>query len=107
CAVHEGLCYAADFDGMFFCLDAKTGKKIWDHDLRGDTWSSPYWVNGHVYMGNEKGEVHIFKHGKKKQLVRKINMGRVAKVRATPVAAGGVLYVMTENPTRLYAIASK
>jgi outer membrane protein assembly factor BamB len=107
CAVHDGLCYACDFDGWFFCLDARTGKKRWHHELGADTWSSPYWVNGHIYMGNERGDIHIFKHGKTKQLVRKISMGSTGtKVRVTPVAVGGVLYVMTENPCRLYAISN-
>jgi outer membrane protein assembly factor BamB len=107
CAVHDGLCYAADFDGYFYCFDAHTGKKYWEHELNADTWSSPYWVDGHVYMGNERGEIHIFRHGKTKKLVRKISMGFSPKVRATPVVANGVLYVMTENPCRLYAISAK
>jgi outer membrane protein assembly factor BamB len=29
CAVHEGLCYAADYDGYIYCLDAKTGEEYW------------------------------------------------------------------------------
>ena len=70
-----------------------------------DTWSSPYVVDGHVYIGNENGEVHIFKHGRSKQLVRKVRMK--GKVRATPVACNGVLYVMPENPCKLYAIKTK
>jgi outer membrane protein assembly factor BamB len=107
CAVHDGLCYAADCDGMFFCLDARTGGKLWEHDLGGDTWSSPYWVDGHVYVGNERGEVHIFKHGRTRKLVRKVRMGRAARVRATPVAANGVLFLVTENPCKLWAIAHR
>jgi len=106
CAVHEGLCYACDFDGVFHCFDARTGKLHWEEELGADTWSSPYVVDGHVYIGNERGEVHIFRHGNKKDLVRKVSMGRTARVRATPVAVDGVLYVMTENPCRLYAIAA-
>jgi outer membrane protein assembly factor BamB len=107
CAVHDGLCYAADFDGVLACLDARTGKKYWEHNLGARTWSSPYWVGGHVYVGNEAGNVHVFAHGKTRKLVRRISMGTGVQVRATPVAAGGVLYVVTDNPARLYAIARR
>ena len=55
-----------------------------------------------MYIGNEKGQVLIFKHGKTKKLVKTVQMA--GKVRATPVANNGVLYVMTENPCRLWAI---
>lgn len=102
CAVHDGLCCTADFDGNFYCLDAATGKLHWTTSLGADTWSSPYVVDGHVYIGNENGEIHIFKHGKKMQLVKKVKMR--GKVRATPVAVNGVLYVLTENPCKLWAI---
>jgi outer membrane protein assembly factor BamB len=107
CAVHGGLCYAADLDGVLVCLDARTGKKYWEHRLGAGTWSSPYWVGGHVYIGNEAGTVHVFAHGETRKLVRRISMGAGTPVRATPVAANGVLYVVTENPARLYAIARR
>jgi outer membrane protein assembly factor BamB len=108
CAVHDGLCYAADFGGRFFCLDARTGKKLWDHDLGAETWCSPYWVGGHVYIGNDRGEVHIFKHGRHKHLAGKVNMGGPkTRVRTAPVACNGVLYITTEEPGRLWAIARR
>jgi outer membrane protein assembly factor BamB len=107
CAVDSGLCYACDFDGFLFCFDAKTGKKHWEHELGGDTWCSPTIIDGKVYIGNEKSEMHIFKLDKEKKLIRKVKMGGNSKVRATPIAVNGVLYVMTENPCRLYAIQEK
>lgn len=105
CAVHEGLCYVGEFDGVLHCLDAETGKKYWEYELGADTWSSPYLVDGHVYIGTENGTMHILKHGKKLEVVRKIPMRGI--IRATPVACNGVLYVMTENPCRLWAIKQK
>jgi outer membrane protein assembly factor BamB len=110
CAVHDGLCYAADFDGIVYCFDARTGKLYWKEQMTSDdepsdTWSSPCWVDGHVYIGCEFGEMHIFKHGKTKELVKRIKMR--GKIRATPVAVNGVLYVMTENPCKLWAIKAK
>jgi outer membrane protein assembly factor BamB len=105
CSVHDGLCYAAEYDGVVHCLDAKTGKKYWEHEMRADTWSSPYWVDGKIYEGNENGRVFIFQHGKTKKIVGQVQMQ--GKVRATPVVANGVMYVITENPCKLWAISAK
>lgn len=105
CAVDNGLCYAGELDGVLHCFNANTGEKLWEHELNGDTWSSPYVVDGHVFIGNDAGVMHVFKHSKTKQLVRKINMK--GRIRSTPVACNGVLYVMTENPCKLFAIKTK
>lgn len=101
CAVHDGLCYAAQLLGIIHCLDAETGKVYWEHDTRKQSWSSPYYADGKVYFGNDDDQVYVFAHGKTKKLLATNEMG--GHVRASPVAANGVLYVMTEN--KLYAIA--
>src|SRR5262249_51926346 len=101
-AVHDGLIYPSELDGWVHCLDARTGQKYWDHDMQADTWSSPYWVDGKVYVGNDGGRMHVFAHGKEKKLLRVISMK--GKIRATPVVVGGVMYLITENPCKLYAI---
>src|SRR5205085_2248246 len=66
CAIHDGLCYASDLLGYFYCLDAKTGQKLWGHDMKAETWASPYWVDGKVYVGTADGDIFIFKHGRQK-----------------------------------------
>ena len=98
CALHEGLCYAADLGGTLFCLDADTGKLYWSHETGGMTWSSPYFVDGKVYFGNDDNILYIFEHGKTKKLISENDME--SRVRATPVAANGTLFVMTENKLR-------
>jgi len=105
CAIDKGLCYACDFEGNFVCLDAATGKVHWEYELGNDTWSSPYVVDGKVYIGNEGGEVHIFEHAPKMKLIKKVEMRGL--IRVTPVANNGVLYVVTENPCLLWAIKTK
>jgi outer membrane protein assembly factor BamB len=105
CAVHDGLLYECEYDGVLHCIDARTGKQYWEHSLKADSWSSPYWVDGHVYIGNEGGTMFIFEHGKEKKIVAEVEMK--GKIRATPVAVNGVLYVMTENPCKLIAITKK
>src|SRR5262249_20827111 len=101
-AVHDGLVYIAELAGFLHCLDAKTGKKLWDHDLKASVWGSPYWVDGKVYLGNEDGDVYVFAHGREKKLLATNEMKR--SVKSTPVAAGGVLYVQTDS--HLFAIAN-
>lgn len=104
CAVYDGLLFAGDFDGRVFCFDAKTGKKHWEHEMEADNWSSPFVVDGKVYVGNDDGVMHIFDASSKLK-VKKVKMK--GKIRVTPVAVSGVLYVMTENPTKLWAIKTK
>lgn len=103
CAIHDGLLYTGELAGYVHCLDAKTGKKYWDYNMNAATWSSPYWVDGKIFFGNDDGKILVFTHGKELKEPEAIDMG--AKIRATPVAAGGALYVMSE--TKLFAITKK
>jgi outer membrane protein assembly factor BamB len=102
--VHDGLVYASEYDGILHCLDANTGQEHWNHDMRADCWSSPYWVDGKVYLGNEKGQILVFEHGKTKKLLSTVDMDGL--VRATPVVVNGTMYVIQENPTKMFAIAA-
>jgi outer membrane protein assembly factor BamB len=103
CAIHDGLCYAADLDGFFYCFDAKTGKLYWDHDLKAELWSSPYWVDGKIYVGTNDSEVHVFAHGKEKKLLATNEVEH--QVKSPVVVANGILYVMTDSV--LFAISGK
>ncbi|OAI41862.1 hypothetical protein AYO40_02115 [Planctomycetaceae bacterium SCGC AG-212-D15] len=103
CAIHQGLLYVADLDGFFYCFDAATGKKYWDHDFKATVWSSPYYADGKVYLGTDDAEVHAFAAGKEKKLLATNDMER--PVKGPVVVAGGVLYVMTDSV--LYAISGK
>lgn len=103
CAIKDDILYIAELEGYLHCLDANTGKAFWVHDTKAQTWSSTYWADNKVYLGNESGTLFVFAHGKEKKLLAENAMG--ARVRATPVAAGNVLYVMTEN--KLWALRNK
>ncbi len=103
-AVHDGLVYVVELEGYIHCLDARTGKKYWDHQLGAETWSSPYLVAGKVLVGNDDGQLFVFEHGKEKKDPKVIEM-EAGRLRATPTVLDGVLYVMSEN--RLFAIGGK
>jgi outer membrane protein assembly factor BamB len=100
CAIVDDILYVSELLGILHCMDANTGKVHWEHNTGNENWSSPYYADGKVYQGNDDGVVFVFEHGTKLKLLAENNMG--SAVRATPVAANGVLYVMTEN--KLFAI---
>src|SRR5262249_56152188 len=93
CAICDGLLYVAELAGYLYCLDAATGRKLWEHDLKGAVWGSAYCADRKVYVGTEDGEVWIFKHGGLKQLLNKVDMEE--PIPPTPVAPTALLYIMT------------
>ncbi len=99
-AVHDGLVYAAEMGGFLHCIDAKTGKQVWEYDFVGSTWCSPYYVDGKIFMGTDQ-DLYLFEAGRKMVLLKKIDMGQAIKVPV--VVANGVLYV--NNGSTLFAIA--
>jgi outer membrane protein assembly factor BamB len=94
-AVADGLLYVADLAGFLYCFDAATGKLHWKHDLLAAVWGTATVIDGHVYIGNEDGDVLITKHSKEKEILGEYNMG--GPVYTTPTAANGVLYIATKS----------
>ena len=92
-----------DFSGFVHCLDAKTGRLHWVHDLLAQTWGSPLIVDGKVYIGDEDGTVTVFQHSREKKILSTINMENA--VYSAPIVANNVLYIA--NRTTLFAIAPK
>ena len=100
-AIKDGLIYLADFSGFLHCLDLKTGRPYWTHDMFAAIWGSPMLIGDKVYLGDEDGDVAVVEHGKTFKLVSEQNMG--SSVYATPVPANGTLFIMNRN--QLYALA--
>ncbi|HWB00818.1 MAG TPA: PQQ-binding-like beta-propeller repeat protein, partial [Pirellulales bacterium] len=101
-AVKDGLLFIPDFSGLFHCLDAKTGKVHWTHDLFAATWGSAMVVDGKVYVGDEEGKLTVFKQSAEKEVIAEIDMGN--SVYSTPVVANNTLFIA--NKDHLFAIAS-
>jgi outer membrane protein assembly factor BamB len=99
-AVKDGMVYLADFSGFLHCVDAKTGKPFWTHDMFAAIWGSPMLIGDKVYLGDEDGDVAVVEHSKTFKLVSEQNMG--SSVYATAVPANGKLIIMNRN--QLYAL---
>lgn len=105
-AIKDDLLYVADFSGLLHCLDAKgseDGQPIvhFTYDMLAQSWGSPLIADGHLYMGDEDGDVAIFELGaENNEPIEEINMG--SSVYSTPVAANETIYISTKD--KLFAI---
>lgn len=106
-AIKDDVLYIADFSGLFHCINAKTGKRNWIYDLLAQAWGSPLIVDGHVYIGDEDGDIAIFKHSADPKVamddeepINEVYMEN--SVYSTPIVANGVLYIA--NKSHLFAI---
>jgi outer membrane protein assembly factor BamB len=64
------------------------------------SWGSPLIVDGKVYVGDEDGDISVFRLAPGKELLAEINMGN--SVYSTPIVADGTLYIA--NKSHLFAI---
>jgi outer membrane protein assembly factor BamB len=100
-SIYDGMIFYPDFSGFLHCLDAKTGKPYWVHDVFAAVWSSPMVVDGKVYLGDEDGDISILQATREKKVIGEMNMG--SSVYCTPIPANGVLFIANRN--QLYAVA--
>jgi outer membrane protein assembly factor BamB len=100
-SVADGMVYIADFAGVVHCIEAATGKQLWQHDTEGHIWGSTLLADGRVYVGNDSGTLFMFAPGKDKKLLGQIDLKD--PIYSTPVVADGVLYIGTS--ANLYAVA--
>lgn len=99
-AIHDGVLYTCDLSGFFRAVDVRTGKTLWKHDMLSAVWSSPMVVDGKIYMGDEDGDLVVFREGRKKEVLFETNME--SSVYTTPVAANGTLFIAARE--KLFAI---
>jgi outer membrane protein assembly factor BamB len=102
-AIKNDILVVADLAGLVHCLDAKTGRPHWTHDMMATVWSSPLVVDGKVYLGDEDGDMAVFELSAKKNLLAENSMGD--SVYSAAVVAGNTLFIATR--TRLLAIAAE
>jgi len=102
-AIQSGLLFVADFSGLLHCLDVKTGKPHWTYDMLAAAWGSPLIVEDKVYVGDEDGDIAIFKLSSKQELIGEVSMG--SSVYSTPIVANNTLYI--SNKDHVFAIEAE
>ncbi len=111
-AIKDDVLYISDFSGLFHCLDAKTGKVLWHYDMLAQVWGSPLIADGKVYIGDEDGQVAIFRHSGDPKVAMKDDGGEMVpyygevemgnSVYSTPIISDNTLFIA--NRTHLFAI---
>lgn len=92
--------YYGTAGGVFVCLDAKSGQKLWEHEFEETFESSPVVVGDRIYIGDRAGNIHIMKASSTFELIGTRAMGE--PVMATPAFMDNRIYVRTEK--QLYCI---
>lgn len=101
--VAGGVVYAADLDGFVVALELETGKPLWRYDALAPVWAAPLVTGDRVYVADTDGEIAILAAGPRLEVLNELAMP--APIYRAPVAAEGVLYLMTSD--RLYALEAR
>jgi len=100
-ALYEGLVYLLRENGVLICLEASTGKELYQertHEQRHR--ASPVVADGKVYCAAADGAVTVVKAGREFKVLAKNTLDE--HLSSTPVVSGGVLYLRTYQA--LYAV---
>jgi outer membrane protein assembly factor BamB len=89
--------------GVITCLNAKTGKVLWEHEFDHGFSSSPILANDRVYIIDVAGRMQIFRMDDEFKLIGVADLGE--PVYATPAFVDGRIYV--RSLTHLFCIQAK
>lgn len=99
--VVDGHVYILNENGVAWCIEAESGKILWEERLGGTTWPSAVYAAGRVYFTNVDGDVYVIDPSPEKcQLLATNKLGELT--RASPAIANGQVFLRTYE--HLYCI---
>lgn len=102
-AIANGNVYVADLSGFVHCVDFKTGKGKWEHDLLSGVWGSTMVVDGKVFIGNEDGRLTVLDaNAPEAKVLAEFDTVNFSSIYSTPTFANGRMYL--SDRARMYAI---
>ena len=87
-------------DGLAGCVQAKTGKLLWQQRLGGKVSASPVFAGGRLYIAREDGRTSVLRAGPTFELLAVNPLEGM--IRASPAVVGRALILRTES--HLYCI---
>jgi outer membrane protein assembly factor BamB len=96
----DNYVFLATSRGYIICLDAKTGKMLWEQEFEDGFYSSPILVGDRVYALDLQGVMHIFKADKTYQSIAESKLGEPSS--CTPAILEGRMFLRGDK--YLYSI---
>jgi len=92
-----GKLYLPDARGFVVCLDPVTGERLWsERPAKGKMWGSIVFVDGNLFVTNQRGTTVVFEPDPKKLVVVARNdLGE--STNSTPAFAGSELFLRTHK----------
>ena len=87
-------------NGFGYCLDEKTGKRLWQHRLGDHHSASPVSADGLLYFPDDDGTTYVVKASSKFELMSRNKL--TEGCRASPAISDGQIFIRTLG--RLYCI---
>jgi outer membrane protein assembly factor BamB len=103
--VVDGRIYILNENGVAWCIDPKTGEKLWQDRVGGSqSWSSMNHVDGRLYVNNTAGTTFVLEPNPKEcKVLAENKLGETT--RATPAYSNGEIFIRTYRA--LYCISEK
>lgn len=102
--IKDGLVYLCREDGILICLDAKTGKKLYENRTQPDRHrASPIFGDGKLYITARNGTTTVVKAGPEFEVISSNSIGE--STAASPAVAHGMIFIRTYES--LFAIDGK
>ena len=95
-----GLLFVPHSGGNLACLDAATGRKLWEHEFDAVFYASPTIIGDRLYLLSRRGDAFVLKVGRKCEQIGKASLGEPCD--ASPAYADGCLYI--RGASHLYCI---
>lgn len=93
--------YMVTEKGVGYCLDAATGKQVWQERLPGSYGASPVYAGGKLYFLSDGGETTVVEPGPTFQVIAQNKLGE--RCQASMAVSNGRLFIRTQE--NLYCIA--
>lgn len=87
--------YLVSDKGTASCVDAKSGKQLWQQRVEGDYSSSPIFADGKIYLVSEEGQGTVLRPGRKFEKLGENGFGE--QTLASYAVGDGAIFVRTEQ----------